>query len=137
MESEWNRLSIATLIESQAIQAHKDGNYGSNYPRKDEFEDDGVPLLTAKALDDVGGRIDFESAPRLRAEKADKLTYGFIETGDVLLSHNATIGRVAVVPELAERVLVGTSLTYYRVDDDVILPRYLAAFSPVATFRTS
>ena len=56
------------------------------------------------------------------------LTYGFIETGDVLLSHNATIGRVAVVPELSERVLVGTSLTYYRVNPGRLLPRYLAAY---------
>ena len=120
-------VTIQSLIDDGVITAHKDGNYGSNYPRTDEFGDDGVPLLTAKLLDD-GGRIDFASAPRLATEKANKLTYGFIESNDVLLSHNATVGRVAVVPELTERVLVGTSLTYFRVDTDRLLPRYLAAF---------
>lgn len=125
---QWRTESIGALIEGGTILAHKDGNYGSNYPRTNEFGPSGVPLLTAKALDDVGGRIDFDSAPRLNVEKAYKLTYGFIETGDVLLSHNATVGRVAVVPTLTERILVGTSLTYYRVDPTRLLPRYLAAF---------
>ena len=124
----WQSASIEKLIEDGTITAHKDGNYGSNYPRKNEFGLDGVPLLTAKALNDSGGHIDFESAPRLNIEKANKLTYGFIESGDVLLSHNATVGRVAVVPALTERILVGTSLTYYRVDSNRLLPRYLAAY---------
>ncbi len=127
-ENGWKSVTIQSLIDDGVITAHKDGNYGSNYPRKHEFGDVGVPLLTAKLLNDAGGRIDFEAAPRLATEKADKLTYGFIESDDVLLSHNATVGRVAVVPELAERVLVGTSLTYFRVDPDRLLPRYLAAF---------
>jgi type I restriction enzyme S subunit len=128
MESEWKEVKIGALIEDGTILGHKDGNYGSNYPRIDEFGTHGVPLLTAKALDDIGGKIDFNSAPRLKTEKANKLTYGFIETDDVLLSHNATVGRVAVVPTLTERILVGTSLTYYRVDPTRLLPRYLAAF---------
>ncbi len=133
-ENGWPSLTIQSLIDAGVITAHKDGNYGSNYPRKHEFGEQGVPLLTAKLLDD-GGRIDFRSAPRLAHEKADKLTYGFIETNDVLLSHNATIGRVAVVPELTERILVGTSLTYYRVDSERLSPRYLAAFFSGRAFQ--
>jgi len=123
----WVTAKIESLIEDGTILAHKDGNYGSSYPRVHEFGEEGVPFLTAKLLTD-SGQIDLEAAPRLAEEKANKLTYGFIEAGDVLLSHNATVGRVAVVPALCERVLVGTSLTYYRVDPERLLPRYLAAF---------
>ena len=122
-----SRRSIQSLIDDGTICRHKDGNYGSSYPRTSEFGAVGVPLLTAKFVDD-GGRIDIASAARLNRKKAETLTYGFIEADDVLLSHNATVGRVALVPELDEPVLVGTSLTYYRVDSTRLLPKYLAAF---------
>ena len=121
------RVTIQSLIDNGTILAHKDGNYGSSYPRTSEFGEEGVPFLTAKVISDAG-RIDFAEAPRLAEDKADQFTYGFIESGDVLLSHNATIGRVAVVPSLEERTLIGTSLTYFRVDQTRLLPRYLAAY---------
>ncbi len=130
----WATVTIEALIEEGVIAAHKDGNHGSNYPRASEFDDEGVPFLTAKLLDD-SGNIDLASAPRLSNEKADKFKFGFIETNDVLLSHNATVGRVAVVPELADRVLIGTSLTHYRLDESRLLPKYLAAYFSGVEFQ--
>lgn len=112
MSDDQDRFTIGALMEEGIITAHKDGNYGSLYPRVAEFGDEGVPFMTAKLVSD-DGQIDWANAPRLNNKKADSFNYGFIEENDVLLSHNATVGRVALVPELAERVLVGTSLTYY------------------------
>lgn len=129
------RFSIGELIERGAIQLHKDGNHGSNYPRANEFGEDGIPFLTAKLIDDATGRIDFPNAPRLNAKKAKKLNFGWIEENDVLLSHNATVGRVAIVPPLHEPVLIGTSLTCFRLDQTKILPRYLAAFFQGVDFQ--
>ena len=119
-------MTIESLLESGAITAHKDGNYGSQYPRVEEFGSVGIPFLTAKSLND--GKIDIDGAPRLSEERANELRFGFVQPGDVLLSHNATIGRVAVVPKFEGRLLVGTSLTYFRVDPTKISPRYLAAY---------
>ena len=119
--------TIESLIHQGAIIAHKDGNYGSYYPRTSEFSDKGVLFLTAKNVSDSGS-IDFANVARLAEEKADTLTFGFVEANDVLLSHNATVGRVAVMPELGERALVGTSLTYFRVNPKLLLPVYLAAY---------
>src|ERR1035437_9471596 len=118
--------SIESLLESGAITGHQDGNYGSLYPRVDEFGSVGVPFLTAKSLRD--GNIDIDGAPRLAEEKANKLRFGFFEPGDILLSHNATIGRVAVVPEFIGRLLIGTSLTYFRVNPKKLSARYFAAY---------
>jgi type I restriction enzyme S subunit len=59
------RFSIEELIERELITVHKDGNYGSSYPRNSEFGSVGVPFLTAKLVDDATGRIDFKNAPRL------------------------------------------------------------------------
>src|SRR5690554_6423223 len=127
MSCNWPRFTIGTLIEKGIIKAHKDGNHGSKYPRSSEFGTTDVPFLTAKLLDETGD-IDFDNAPRLADEKAEGFTFGFIETDDVLLSHNATVGRVAIVPHIEERVLIGTSLTHFRLDSDRLLPQYLAAY---------
>ena len=127
------RFSIGDLIKAGAISAHKDGNFGSLYPRIDDFGGDGFPLLTAKVVN--GGRIDFDAAQKLRKEKADRLPYGFIQAGDVLLSHNATVGRVAVVPNFDGQALIGTSLTYFRLDKSRLLPRYLACFFESRDFQ--
>ena len=120
------RSTIEELISSRAIIAHKDGNYGSNYPRTEEFGSEGVSFLTAKSLRD--GFVDIAGAPRLGNERANAFTFGFVQADDVLLSHNATIGRVAVVPRYEERLLVGTSLTYFRLDPQKLLPRYFAVY---------
>lgn len=120
------RFTIGSLINIGVIRAHKDGNFGSLYPKIEDFVDDGYPLLTAKVVND--GRIDFDAAQKLSKEKAALLKYGFIQPNDVLLSHNATVGRVAVVPDFRGCALIGTSLTYFRLDESKLLPRYLAAF---------
>ena len=129
----WAVVTVADLLHSGVIRAHKDGNHGSNYPRAAEFSDKGIPFLTAKLLDD--GHTDIDSAPRLPDERADSLRIGFVQPGDVLLSHNATIGRVAVVPAYTGRLLIGTSLTYFRLDKTRLIPNYLAAFFRGAYFQ--
>lgn len=126
MDDQPPSISIEALLASGAIVAHKDGNYGSFYPRVEEFGVEGVPFLTAKAISN--GRIDINNAPRLAEDRVDQLPFGVVQPGDVLLSHNATVGRVAIVPEWNGRLVVGTSLTYFRVDPNQISPRYLAAY---------
>lgn len=126
--------TIGQLIQDGVIIVHKDGNHGSNYPRANEFGENGVPFLSAKLLDD-SGNIDFRGALRLNIEKAKKITFGYIETDDVLLSHNATVGRVAVVPKINEKVLIGTSLTHFRLNKEKLLPEYLAAFFSGKNFQ--
>jgi type I restriction enzyme S subunit len=133
MAGEWPKVTIESLLESGAITGHKDGNHGSDYPRVEEFGTSGVPFLTAKSLSE--GRLDVDGAPRLADDKADRLHFGFLKPGDVLLSHNATIGRVGIVPDFTGRLLIGTSLTYFRLDNSRIFPRYLAAYFSGADFQ--
>lgn len=131
--SERTSVSVEDLIADGAIVAHKDGNYGSKYPRVEEFGSEGVPFLTAKSL--RNGHVDIAGAPKLSDARADELTFGFVEPDDVLLSHNATIGRVAVVPRHDGRLLVGTSLTYFRLNPRKLLPRYLAVYMAGTDFQ--
>ncbi len=124
--AEWQTLTIGELIESGAILIHKDGNHGANYPRVTDFGDDGLPFFTAKSVSDW--RLDIANAPRLSRAKATTFKFGFVEQEDVLLSHNATVGRVAIVPKLTGEAVIGTSLTQFRLDKSQLLPEFLAIY---------
>jgi type I restriction enzyme S subunit len=127
----WSYRSIHELYEVGWIIDYADGNHGSLYPRKTDFAHDGVSFVTAEQI--ARGRVNFSSAPKLSRTKAAKLKKGWSRRGDVLLTHNATVGRVAMVSEEVEDFLLGTSATFYRVDREVIFPTFLyfALQSPV------
>ncbi|MEK7393257.1 MAG: restriction endonuclease subunit S [Fibrobacterota bacterium] len=115
--------SIQSLIDAGVILLHKDGNHGSLYPRPEDFRENGVPFLSAKSIDENGnisGGIEY-----LCVEKADKLRLGKIEKGDILLAHNASVGKVAVYDGRFERAIIGTSLTAFRPNRDRLLPMFL------------
>jgi type I restriction enzyme S subunit len=130
---EGRKCTIGDLIDEGVIVLHKDGNHGSNYPRVEDFGDEGLPFLTAKSLSDW--KIDFKNAPRLSVAKARTFKFGFVRAEDILLSHNATVGRVAVVPEINEPAVIGTSLTQFRVDPKKMLPRFLAIYFSSREFQ--
>ena len=117
-------LSISELLSRGWLVLHKDGNHGSNYPRADEFGEDGVPFLSAKSIDNEGF-IDPEQIQYLSTSKAETLKIGWIEAGDILLAHNASVGKVALYEGQFDKALIGTSLTCYRPNSKRLLSQYL------------
>jgi type I restriction enzyme S subunit len=118
--------TIGDLLAKEDLEVHKDGNHGSLYPRASEFAPEGVPFITAKAIADDGS-LDHDRVDHLNVEKASQLRIGWIQEGDVLLSHNASVGKVAIYDGSCGSALIGTSLTCFRVDADRMDPSYLAA----------
>ena len=108
------------------LLVHKDGNYGSSYPRKHEFGSNGIPFLSAKHLAENGTLIK-QDIPRLNEDKARKLSFGWIKRGDVLLAHNATVGPVALYGGDFDEALIGTSLTCYRPNPKHLNSEFLFA----------
>lgn len=127
----WEYARIQDLYDAKILIDYADGNHGSLYPRKSEFGDDGVSFVSAKDL--VNGRVNWAGCSKLNRKRASQLTKGWAQTGDVLLTHNATVGRVARVPEQTEPFLLGTSVTFYRLNRECISPDYffLVLLSPV------
>lgn len=121
----WAYLRIRELVALRAILDVQDGNHGELYPRKSDFGESGVPFISAESVWD---QVEVASAPRLRDDVAARLRIGFARARDVILTHNATVGRAAMLPEEAPPVVLSTSTTYYRVDERVLLPEYLLLF---------
>jgi len=119
----WSLLTIADLYKSNTLIDFADGNHGGMYPRKEDFTGEGAIFLTATQIGE-NWEIDIHACPRLRNDKAQQLIKGWAKKNDVLLTHNATVGRVALLEYGEEDVLLGTSVTFYRFNDKFISPNF-------------
>lgn len=128
----WLISSLQRLINDNYIVGHLDGNHGSLYPKQEEFTDSGVKYISANAI--VGGRVDFAKAKYLSKERADKFKKGVARNGDVIFAHNATVGPVALLETEDAKVILGTSLTYYRVNPDKLDAQYLIQYMSSSAF---
>lgn len=122
----WMVVEAGELQEKGLILDIQDGNHGGDYPRKSEFSTDGVPFVTAKQFSN--GVLRINDAPRLPEERAGRLRIGFATADDVFLTHNASVGDVALAPPDAGDFLLGTSATYWRCNPAGLERRYLYYF---------
>ena len=96
----------------------QDGNHGELHPKAEDYVDTGIPFVMANHI--VRGRIDFDICNYIERELADSLRIGFSRTGDVLLTHKGTIGRVGLVQENPfPYVMLTPQVTYYRCLHDI------------------
>jgi len=117
--------TIEELIDEGVLAPPMDGNHGSIHPKTVDYVEKGIPFVMASDL--AGGRVDTINCAFLSDDQANSLRKGFSKTGDVLLSHKATIGRTAIVGQLdTDFIMLTPQITYYRVlDEDRLDRRYL------------
>lgn len=119
-----NYRAVQSLLDEGAIQEIEDGNHGEIHPRATDFVKEGIPFLTATNV--IDDQVMLHRVPKISVTKAAQLRIGWIKSGDVLLSHNATVGRVAIVPNFRGKMVIGTSLTFYRLNRETFTPEYFA-----------
>lgn len=130
----WERITLEELLQRGWIESHLDGNHGSDYPRKEEFIAEGIPYISANCIEDE--RIDMAKSKFLSPERAAMLRKGIAKHNDVLFAHNATVGPVAILRTTEPKVILGTSLTYYRCNPKHIIPEYLAHYMRSSEFTS-
>jgi len=130
---EWESITLAELIERGWITSHLDGNHGSDYPRKAEFIGHGVPYISANCL--KHGAVDLSLAKYLSPQRAASMRKGIAQNQDVLFAHNATVGPVALLYTDLKKVILSTSLTYYRCNRSHIMPEYLVHYMRSPEFK--
>lgn len=113
---EWLEMTVGKLIDEGIIEKPLDGNHGELHPKSSDFVDYGIPFVMANNVQ--GGCVDLVDCSFIRKTQADSLRKGFSKTGDVLLTHKATIGNTAVVGEMPfPYIMLTPQVTYYRVAD--------------------
>ena len=130
---DWTNETLENLLEKGWIMSHLDGNHGGEYPRKEEFKSKGVPYISANCI--KGTEVDFSLSKFLSPDRALTIRKGIAVNNDVLFAHNATVGPVAILKTKEEKVILGTSLTYYRCNTKYILPEYLANYMRSKEFK--
>jgi type I restriction enzyme S subunit len=125
---EWRYCSVADLIKDEIIERPIDGNHGEIHPKESDYVTEGIPFVMASDME--GGTIDFSTCKYISENQAAGLRKGFSLPGDVLLSHKATLGRTAIVPELdVPYIMLTPQVTYYRIKaKDKLSPQYLHWF---------
>ena len=128
-------MSISQLVKRGIVGKPLDGNHGEIHPKSEDFVDSGVPFIMASDINN--GVVDYINCNFITKKQADSLRKGFAKSGDVLLTHKATIGRTAIVKYDAQPyVMLTPQVTYYRVLDAQKLNRqYLRYFFESAFFQ--
>ena len=118
--SGWIVKSVEELINEKIIDKPLNGNHGSIHPTQKDFVESGIPFVMASDIE--SGRINYNTCKYISDETARGLKKGFAKCGDVLITHKASIGRVALVKENEYPFIVLTpQVTYYRINDSSIL----------------
>jgi type I restriction enzyme S subunit len=110
---QWEVRTFKELLDEGILSEIQDGNHGNEHPKSSDYVPSGVPFIMANNL--VNDTVDIRHCKFIRKDQADKLRVGFATSGDVLLSHKGTIGRVAIVPEIKDYIMLTPQVTYYRI----------------------
>lgn len=132
--SGWMVYTGQELLNKRYLFALQDGNHGSQYPRASELGDDGIPYIAASDISNEGD-INLASCRRIRPERAAQLRIPPARSGDVILTNNATVGRVTRLPEWPTDIVASTSTTYYRCNEALLDTDYLRWFFETAVFQ--
>ncbi len=136
LPSGWKVKTVEQLINEDIIEKPLDGNHGGTHPKASDYVEEGVPFVMASDL--VAGMVDLITCKFITEKQASKLRKGFSKSGDVLLSHKATIGRTAIVQDNEhDYIMLTPQVTYYRVKDYAKLNNvYLKAYFDSSFFQT-
>ena len=91
MVSEESIYTVGELIKAGVLYKPLDGNHGGIHPKGNDFVESGIPFVMASDMSN--GQVDTKTCKFISADQASTLRKGFAITGDVLISHKATIGR--------------------------------------------
>ncbi|WP_405419056.1 restriction endonuclease subunit S [Marinobacter flavimaris] len=122
----WEVKTVSDCLAQEIIQHVQDGNHGNDHPKVSEFIKEGIPFLTANVI--RRGKILFDRCYYLGDEWLDKLRIGFAKPRDVLISHKGSLGFTAVLDTEFENYILSPQTTYYRVDENRLIPEYLKAY---------
>ena len=98
-----------------------DGDRGKNYPKQDEFSEDGFCLfLNAKNVTSNG--FDFSNCIYISKEKDEILRKGKLTRGDVILTTRGTIGNLAYYSDDIpfENIRINSGMVILRMNHEIV-----------------
>jgi type I restriction enzyme M protein len=106
-----------------------DGDRGVNYPKKDDFSDEGYCLfLNTKNVRADG--FNFNELMFITKEKDEALRKGKLQREDVLLTTRGTVGNTAYYGEYVpfDHIRINSGMLIFRTEPKILNPEYLYYF---------
>lgn len=133
---EWEVKTVGVMTKEKIIDDIQDGNHGEKHPKASDFVEEGVPFIMA--TDISSGIIDFKGCKKITTSQYKSLRIGFAKSNDILLSHKASLGFVAIVPTSVNELMLTPQVTYYRVINEKRLSyKYLSFYMKGDAFQSS
>lgn len=134
-DGDWVSANIQSLVDQNILDKPMDGNHGEIHPTYADYVENGIPFVMATDVFD--GKVHLNKSKKITKEQADTLRKGFSIEGDILLTHKATIGNVAKVPELeTPYIMLTPQVTYYRIlDQEKLLADFMKSNFESVTFQ--
>lgn len=130
----WEIAKISDCMTNGVIEAIQDGNHGNDHPKVADFTTEGYPFIAANVV--RNGQILFEKCYYLDKSWLEKLRIGFAKPRDVLLTHKGTLGLTAVLDNSFDTYIFSPQTTYYRLNEEKMLPEFLAAYFQSSYFQS-
>ncbi|MBB4253034.1 restriction endonuclease subunit S [Rhizobium sp. BK008] len=117
------RFRVKELLDKGVLWV-EDGNHGENRPLQNEFSSVGTPFIRPPDL--IGGFVNFVDCDRINEKARSRVRKGMGRAGDILFTHRATVGRIALAPKNAPEFVANPGVTVWRsLNHDVLDTRYL------------
>lgn len=118
MFGSWPGKSVQDLQDAGVILV-EDGNHGEQRPLAHEFVQVGRPFVRPDDL--KFGRVAFDACDRINDEAVRRVRKGHGRPRDVLFTHRATVGRMAIVEDGAPLFVANPGVTIWRALDPKLL----------------
>lgn len=134
---DWESKKVKQLMNEKIIEQPLDGNHGDIHPTTNDYVETGIPFIMASDL--YNGKVDYLNCKYISEETAKGLRKGFAKEGDILITHKATIGEIALVKNIdTDYIVLTPQVTYYRVNDYSILNNiYLKSYFESENFMNT
>ena len=114
-----------------------DGDRGKNYPKKSDFQTEGIPFLNSAAIHE--GRIDFRLSNYITEDKYEMIKKGRVYKDDIILTTRGNgIGKVAlfVTTKDYQEALINAQMLVVRTLTGKFDPDYLFYLIKSPIFQT-
>ena len=120
----WIETIVESLVNDKILEKPMDWNHGNLHPKSSDFTESWVPFIMASDISN--GKVDFKNCYYISEATNNTLQKWFAKPWDVLLTHKATIWKVALLWNEYPSITLTPQVTYYRVlNHDKLDNKYL------------
>jgi len=129
--SEWRETSLGNIpidwdINSLGELLYIKGRIGWKGQKKSEYLKEGYAIINGEQI--INGKVDWKNVGRIPKERYDESPETMLKSGDILMTKDGTIGKIALIENLPEHATVASGVFVIRKQSPRLKQKYLYYF---------